>query len=150
MNELEIKRVPFLGAELMAARDESGQIWAGVRWMCDGLGLSKGQMQRQVTNISGDKVLSKGVANLQLPTSGGRQSVLCLKLDFVPLWLAKISITPTMESDNPELADRLEQYQLRAKDVLAGVRVHTPCSPPRAPWSCSASSLRPCSSWTSG
>lgn len=119
MNELEIKRVPFLGAELMAARDESGQIWAGVRWMCDGLGLSKGQMQRQVTNISGDKVLSKGVANLQLPTSGGRQSVLCLKLDFVPLWLAKISITPTMESDNPELADRLEQYQLRAKDVLA-------------------------------
>ena len=119
MNELEIKRVPFLGTELMAARDEVGQIWAGVRWMCDGLGLSKGQMQRQVTNISGDKVLSKGVANLQLPTSGGRQSVLCLKLDFVPLWLAKISITPTMESDNPELADRLEQYQLRAKDVLA-------------------------------
>ena len=47
------------------------------------------------------------------------KSVLCLKLDFVPLWLAKISITPTMESDNPELADRLEQYQLRAKDVLA-------------------------------
>lgn len=42
-----------------------------------------------------------------------------IKLDFVPLWLAKISITPTMESDNPELADRLEQYQLRAKDVLA-------------------------------
>lgn len=72
MNELEIKRVPFLGTELMAARDDAGQIWAGVRWMCDGLGLSKGQMQRQVTNISGDKVLSKGVANLQLPTSGGR------------------------------------------------------------------------------
>lgn len=125
MNELEIKRVPFLGTELMAARDDAGQIWAGVRWMCDGLGLSKGQMQRQVTNISGDKVLSKGVANLQLPTSGGRQSVLCLKLDFVPLWLAKISITPTMESENPELADRLEQYQLRAKDVLAAAFLPT-------------------------
>lgn len=132
MNELEIKRVPFLGAELMAARDESGQIWAGVRWMCDGLGLSKGQMQRQVTNISGDKVLSKGVANLQLPTSGGRQSVLCLKLDFVPLWLAKISITPTMESDNPELADRLEQYQLRAKDVLAAAFLPTVHKEPRS------------------
>lgn len=132
MNELEIKRVPFLGTELMAARDESGQIWAGVRWMCDGLGLSKGQMQRQVTNISGDKVLSKGVANLQLPTSGGRQSVLCLKLDFVPLWLAKISITPTMESDNPELADRLEQYQLRAKDVLAAAFLPTVHKEPRS------------------
>ena len=30
-NELEIKRVPFMGAELMAARDTDGQIWAGVR-----------------------------------------------------------------------------------------------------------------------
>ena len=29
MNELEIKKVPFLGAELMAARDNDGQIWAG-------------------------------------------------------------------------------------------------------------------------
>lgn len=119
MNELEIKRVPFLGAELMAARDESGQIWAGVRWMCDGLGLSKGQMQNERSRIRGDKVLSQGERNLVLPTRGGNQETLCLKLDFVPLWLAKISITPTMESDNPELADRLEQYQLRAKDVLA-------------------------------
>ena len=30
-NELEIKRVPFMGTELMAARDQDGQIWAGVR-----------------------------------------------------------------------------------------------------------------------
>ena len=119
MNELEIKRVPFLGAELMAARDESGQIWAGVRWMCDGLGLSKGQMQNERSRIRGDKVLSQGERNLVLPTRGGNQETLCLKLDFVPLWLAKISITPTMESENPDLADRLEQYQLRAKDVLA-------------------------------
>ena len=122
MNELEIKRVPFLGTELMAARDEAGQIWAGVRWMCDGLGLSTGQMQRQVTNISGDKVLSKGVANLQLPTSGGRQSVLCLKLDFVPLWLAKISITPTMESENPDLADRLEPFGVNVTLLVGGMK----------------------------
>lgn len=27
MNELEIKRVPFMGTELMAARDADGQIW---------------------------------------------------------------------------------------------------------------------------
>ncbi len=119
MNELEIKKVPFMGTELMAARDNDGQIWAGVRWMCDGIGLSKGQLQRQITNIGSDRVLSKGVANLQLPTKGGVQEVLCLRLNFVPLWLAKINITPAMEADNPELADRLEQYQLKAKDVLA-------------------------------
>ena len=40
-------------------------------------------------------------------------------LDYVPLWLAKIAITPRMERETPELAARLEQYQLKAKDVLA-------------------------------
>lgn len=108
-----------MGTELMAARDADGQIWAGVRWLCNGIGLSKGQMQRQITNIGSDSVLSKGVANLQLPTKGGKQEVLCLKLDFVPLWLAKINITPSMQTETPELAERLEAYQLRAKDVLA-------------------------------
>ena len=119
MNDLEIRRVPFMGAELMAARDADGQIWAGVRWMCDGIGLSEGQRKRQVANIQTDTILSKGGSNLVLPTNGGLQEVLCLKLDFVPLWLAKISITPTMERETPELAERLEQYQLHAKDVLA-------------------------------
>ena len=119
MNELEVKRVPFMGTDLMAARDEGGTIWAGVRWMCDGMGLSKGQRDRQITNINADSVISKGAANLRLPTAGGKQSVLCLKLDFVPLWLAKINITPAMQAETPELAERLEAYQLKAKDVLA-------------------------------
>lgn len=119
MNEMQIKKVPFLGTELMAARDAEGQIWAGVRWMCDGMGMSEGQRKRQIANIQSDRLLSKGGSCLTLPTNGGNQDVLCLKLEFVPLWLAKISITPTMERETPELAERLEQYQLKAKDVLA-------------------------------
>ena len=119
MNELEIKKVPFLGAELMAARDADGQIWAGVRWMCDGIGLNENQARAERKKIQADKVLSKGGAHLTLPTKGGNQDVLCLKLDFVPLWLAKISITPTMEAETPELAETLMEYQLKAKDVLA-------------------------------
>ena len=119
MDKLEIKRVPFMGTELMAARDNDGQIWAGVRWMCDGIGFSEGQRKRQIANIQEDTVLSKGGSNLILPTKGGTQRTLCLKLDYVPLWLAKIAITPKMERETPELAARLEQYQLKAKDVLA-------------------------------
>lgn len=125
MNELEIKRVPFMGTELMAARDADGQIWAGVRWMCDGIGLSKAQSKSQVEKINEDKVLSKGVGNFRLPTAGGMQDAYCLKLDFVPLWLAKISITPTMEQETPELAAKLMEYQLKAKDVLAAAFVPT-------------------------
>ena len=118
-NKLEVKKVPFMGTELMAARDQEGKIWAGVRWLCDGIGLSRGQRDRQIANIQEEKVLFKGTSYLRLPTNGGEQKVLCLSLDFVPLWLAKISITPTMEAETPELAANLEQYQLRAKDVLA-------------------------------
>lgn len=126
MSELEIKRVPFMGTELMAARDSDGQIWAGVRWMCEGIGLTKGQMQNERLKIQKDKVLSRSERNFVLNESGyGNREVLCLKLDYVPLWLAKINITPTMEQENPELAATLEQYQLHAKDVLAAAFLPT-------------------------
>lgn len=56
---------------------------------------------------------------MTLPTDGGNQDVLCLKLDFLPLWLAKISITPKMKKENLQLVENLIEYQLKAKDVLA-------------------------------
>lgn len=80
-----MRRILFMGANLMAARENDGQIWAGIRRMCDGMGLSEGQRKRQIANIQTDRVLSRGGANLVLPTNGGEQSVLFLKLDFVPL-----------------------------------------------------------------
>lgn len=119
MNELEVRKVPFMGTELMAARDNDGQIWAGVRWICNGIGMNKTQTNSQVEKIKEDKALMKGYGNFRIPTNGGQQNTLCLKLDYVPLWLAKIAITPRMERETPELAARLEQYQLKAKDVLA-------------------------------
>lgn len=44
---------------------------------------------------------------------------MCLQLDYVPLWLAKISITPNMKENSPELVEKLIKYQLKAKDALA-------------------------------
>lgn len=85
MNDLEVRKVPFMGAELMAVRDLDGPIWAGVRWMCDGIGLNENQARNERKKIQSDKTLSKGGANLTLPTNGGMQETLCLKLDFVPL-----------------------------------------------------------------
>lgn len=119
MNALAVKDVQFNGATLRAAQDAENIIWVGVAWVCRGIGLSQGQEKRQVTNLKDDIVLSQGVANLQLPTNGGNQEVLCLKLDFLPLWLAKIHITPTMKRENPQLVENLIEYQLKAKDVLA-------------------------------
>lgn len=119
MNELIVKDVQFNGAMLKAAQDKENIVWVGVKWVCEGIGLSDGQVKRERKRLQDDLVLSKGGRNLVLPTNGGNQDVLCLMLDFLPLWLAKISITPTMQRENPELVENLVEYQLRAKDVLA-------------------------------
>ena len=42
-----------------------------------------------------------------------------MRIDFIPLWLAKIVITDKTKQDNPDLAEKLLQYQLKAKDILA-------------------------------
>ena len=119
MEGLIVKDIQFNGSTLRAAQNVDGIIWVGVKWICEGLGLSEGQTKKEQRRIHTDLVLSKGGSNLILLTDGGRQSVLCLKLDFLPLWLAKIHITPTIKKENPDLAERLVDYQLKAKDVLA-------------------------------
>ena len=124
-SQLSVKAVPFMGDELMAAKDEkSGKIYAGVRWMCEGIGLSSDQARNERRRIHDDLVLSKGESNLPLPTKGGIQSVQCIDNEFVPLWLAKISITPAMKKEHPEVADKLVQYQLKAQKVLADAFLH--------------------------
>lgn len=118
-NRLEIKRVPFMGAELMAARDTDGQIWAGVSYICNGIGLSKAQKDNQIEKMQKDEVLLKGCRKFPAGVFDPNNQTVALKLDFVPLWLAKIAITPTMRAETPELAEMLEVYQLQAKDILA-------------------------------
>lgn len=120
MNNLIIKPVDFNGDQLMAVKDESsGKIYTGVSYICRGLGLTEGQSKNEKRKIQEDLVLSKGGRNLVLPTSGGNQEALCIEVEFLPLWLAKISITPKMQEESPELTEKLVQYQLKAKDVLA-------------------------------
>lgn len=119
MNELEIKKVPFMGTELMAARDNDGQIWAGVSYICKGIGLSKNEKDRQVKNVQSDKLLAQGCGKFDAGVFDPNNGTVALKLDFIPIWLAKISITPAMEAETPELAETLMEYQLKAKDVLA-------------------------------
>lgn len=118
MHGLAVKDVEFNGAVLRAAQVED-IVWVGVKWICDGLGLSEDRGKYERKKIQKDLVLSKGVNFYPLGTDNANSDVLCLMLEYLPLWLAKISITPTMKKENPELADRLVEYQLKAKDVLA-------------------------------
>lgn len=118
-NGLSVRTVDFMGDELLAAKDSEGIVWAGVKWLCDGIGLSEGQTKSERKKIQEDVVLSKGTKFHPLGKDNANSDVLCLQLDYVPLWLAKISITPNMKENNPELVEKLIEYQLKAKDVLA-------------------------------
>lgn len=118
MHGLAVKDVEFNGAVLRAAQVED-IVYVGVRWVCQGLGLNDGKIKTERKRIQEDVVLNKGKKFLPLGTDNANSDVLCLMLDFLPLWLAKINITPTMKRENPELVDRLIEYQLKAKDVLA-------------------------------
>lgn len=129
MNELqpvEQKIVDFNGSELLAAKTNDGKIYAAVKWVCEGIGLTRDQIKNERKKIQEDLVLSKGGRNLTLPTNGGMQEVLCIELDFLPLWLAKISITPKMQKENPWTVRRLVEFQLKAKDVLAAAFLQKP------------------------
>lgn len=125
---IEQKLVNFNGAEIMSVKTNDGKVRVGVSWVCEGVGLTQDQAKNERRKIQGDIVLQKGGLNLTLPTKGGLQNVLTIELDFLPLWLAKISITPTMQKDSPDVTEKLVQYQLKAKDVLAKAFIEKPMS----------------------
>lgn len=118
-DELVVKEVDFMGDTLMAAKDRDGNIWAGVSYFCRGLGMSKNEKDRQVKKIQRDEVLKRGCAKFAAGVFDANSDTLAVRIDFLPLWLAKITITENMKTEHPDLADKLMEYQLKAKDVLA-------------------------------
>lgn len=116
---LTIQNVPFLSDEIPASIDNDNIIWSVVSMICNNLGLTEDQKKRQVKNIQEDLVLSSGCKKLRVKYDTQVREALCIQNNYLPLWLAKISITPNMKSEHPEVVDKLIQYQLTAKDVLA-------------------------------
>lgn len=119
MSDLVVKSVDLFGDSVMAAKDKDGNIWAGVSFFCKALGMSNKQRDTQVEKVQTDRTLRRGTRKFPGGVFDPNNEVVSIKIDFIPLWLAKISITDKMEKDHPELADKLLQYQLKAKDILA-------------------------------
>lgn len=119
MSNLMVKPVDVFGDTIIAAQDNNGTIWVGVRWVCQGIGMTEGQYKRQITNIQKDLLLKDSGSNLLLNKGSGEREVFCLKLDYLPIWLAKITITEKTRRERPEFSDKLLEYQLKAKDILA-------------------------------
>lgn len=118
MENLTEKLINFEGGQILGVKDADGVLWLAVRKTMRDIGLSDGQARRQVENLNNDLVLNQGVANLHLLTNGGKQETLCIKEDFVTLWLAKISLTPKMQKENSKAVEKLIAYQLKCAKVL--------------------------------
>lgn len=119
MNGMIVKSVDLMGDTIMAAQDSEGNIWAGVSYFCNALGMNKKQKDWQTEKVQSDKILSRGAGKFGAGVFDPNNETIALRIDFVPLWLTKISVTKQMEKSHPELADKLLNYQLKAKDILA-------------------------------
>lgn len=119
MDDLMIKNVDVFGDSIMAVKDKDGNIWAGVSYFCRALGMDKKQKDNQVERVQQDDVLKRGAGKFPAGVFDPANEAVALRIDFIPIWLAKISITDKTKQENPDLADKLLEYQLKAKDILA-------------------------------
>ena len=114
----EMKEVHFNGSTLLGVRDESGQVWLAVKKACLDIGLTEGQADRQIKNLRSDVVFDGNVTDLNVKFDGQVRKIVFIAEKFVTLWLAKISLTPSMQRKNPDAVKKLLKYQLEAADVL--------------------------------
>jgi hypothetical protein len=103
--------VPFYGDELVAVQQEDGTICVLFGRLCENLGLDR---RGQVRRTQRHSVLDKGLLALEVQTAGGLQTLQCLKLSLLPLWLSGVQARRV----KPELQEKLVRYQEEAADVL--------------------------------
>lgn len=116
---VEQKLVEFNGAELLGIKTNEGKIYVGVSYVCNGIGLTEGQKDRQVKKVQEDGMLKTGVTKLPVKFDGQVREVLVIEHDYLPIWLTKITVTPKMQKDSPEVSQNLINYQLKSKDALS-------------------------------
>lgn len=106
------KIVSFYGDELIGVQTEEGAIYAPFNRLCENLGLDRvGQVQR----IRRHEVLRDALVMLAVETSGGPQTVQCLRIDVLPLWLSGVQAGRITDV---ALREKLIRYQKEAAVVL--------------------------------
>ncbi len=110
--------VPFYGDQLIAIKDNDGEIWAVMNDILRNIGFADQKVNDQRRSLVNDIVISKWVKIFTLPYQGTFRETNCINRRAIPLALAKISITPTMRRDQPELVSKLIRYQEECADVL--------------------------------
>lgn len=109
---LEAQEIEFYGDAIHAVQDQAtGRIFVPIGLLCDNLGIAR---WRQTQRIQEHQVLSKGVMQRIIQTTGGVQETLCLRLDLVPFWLAGVNANRV----RAEVREKLILYQSEVAAVL--------------------------------
>lgn len=118
----EVKEIPFNGDTLLGVKDEQGQVWLAVKKSCINIGLTEAQAKAEVQKVQASLLFTGNWFKFKpVQVEGGRQvkrEILMIHEKFVPMWLAQINLTPSMQKKNPEAVQKLLKYQLEAADVL--------------------------------
>jgi len=110
-NELIVEHVNFMGEDVIAVKDpKTNKTYVAVQIVCEKLGFSKKETDSQLLKVITDGVLLKGVELLA--------GIPCLDVDYIPLWLIKINITPEMKDKNQKEISTLILYQSEVRKSL--------------------------------
>ena len=110
--------VEFYGDQLTAIQEPNGEVYAVMNDILRNIGFDDQKIKNQRKTWNADIVISKGGKILPTFTNGGIQETACINRRYIPIALAKISITPTMKREQPEVVERLIRYQEECADVL--------------------------------
>lgn len=114
----EVKEIPFNGSTLLGIRTEDGNIFLAVKKACLDIGLNENQATAERKKITTALLFKDGFKKLKVKFDSQVRETLFLSEKFVPMWLAQINLTPSMQRKNPETVKKLLTYQLEAADVL--------------------------------
>ncbi|WP_435308558.1 phage antirepressor N-terminal domain-containing protein [Sebaldella termitidis] len=116
--ELIKKEIEFNSDKIFTVMKD-GKLYVGVSNICLNLGMSKNMKDRQSKNVQSDLVLSRGCVKFDAGVFDQYNQTLAIELEYLPIWLAKIRVTPNMLEEKKELVEKLIDYQLHCKDILA-------------------------------
>ena len=119
MNNLVVKEVNFENVSMTACKTIKGKIFVGIRSICEGLGID---YSSQLKRINRDDVLPQGVVKMTMPTNSGEQEVNMLDIEYLPFFLTGIKSSMVKS----EIAPKIIEFKLKAKDVLADAFLNKP------------------------
>ena len=109
----------FYGDKLTALMDSDGEIFVVMNEILRAIGFDDNKVYNQRKAWGQDAWIQEGTKTLPvLMKNGGMQNTTCLNRRYLPLAIASISLTPTMQREHPEIVDKLKRYQTKCSDVL--------------------------------